>query len=475
MAVRQYIGARYVPVFYENSNNTAEWTSGVAYDPLTIVTYNGNVYTSKKAVPVDVGDPSSNPDYWVQTGIVNPIVTDLTERVEELEEKIPYIIIPVSESASGTVNSLAFNIVESGKSYIIPRGTYEVDLIQIDTKENFTITAEPGTVLKYTGSGAGQVLRIVRCSNFMISGLEIDSALQHANSFGFEFDENGVVIDCIGRNAKRSGVYHGGAAFAPQRGHANMKFIRCRAYNCTYGFSTGADNGYTNTHDIDMFYGEDLNCAYFCTDLAHSPGIGNLYTGSASTFTNALLKNCGVSELNDLNTGAAGDGTDGGVLILYAANNVTIDNVTILNDSNYGTVGAVIKGFFAGCKISNVSFSGDSKYAVYYGSPLCIMPNAPRTSGVSLYNEIRNLTMDSGTNTYILGIVPTQNAALMAANRLHIVFNANTSQYSDFDFTTNPINNSLIAVINRFNASAINNWSAFTLASLSASNTNFFW
>lgn len=71
MATRQYIGARYVPKFYENSNNTAEWQSGVIYEPLTIVTYNGNSYTSKKIVPASVGNPSSNPGYWVATGIYN--------------------------------------------------------------------------------------------------------------------------------------------------------------------------------------------------------------------------------------------------------------------------------------------------------------------------------------------------------------------------------------------------------------------
>ena len=71
MAIRQYIGARYVPKFYDNPNNTSEWLPNVIYEPLTIVTYGLNSYTSKKTVPASVGDPANNPNYWVATGNFN--------------------------------------------------------------------------------------------------------------------------------------------------------------------------------------------------------------------------------------------------------------------------------------------------------------------------------------------------------------------------------------------------------------------
>lgn len=82
--VRQYIGARYVPKFYENSSGTSEWRSGVIYEPLTIVTYNGNSYTSKTTVPAEIGDPSSNPAYWAATGLYNAQVETLRQQVETL-------------------------------------------------------------------------------------------------------------------------------------------------------------------------------------------------------------------------------------------------------------------------------------------------------------------------------------------------------------------------------------------------------
>lgn len=84
--VRQYIGARYVPKFYENSAGTAEWVAGVIYEPLTIVTYNGNSYTSKKPVPASVGNPSANPAYWVATGIYSAQVENLRQAVEAISE-----------------------------------------------------------------------------------------------------------------------------------------------------------------------------------------------------------------------------------------------------------------------------------------------------------------------------------------------------------------------------------------------------
>ena len=86
MAVRQYVGARYVPKFYEFNNGV--WQSNTEYEPLTIVQYNGNSYTSKKPVPSTIGDPSANPAYWVATGNYNAQVENYREEVIELNTNI---------------------------------------------------------------------------------------------------------------------------------------------------------------------------------------------------------------------------------------------------------------------------------------------------------------------------------------------------------------------------------------------------
>ena len=84
MATTQYIGARYVPKFFENGGGTAEWTANTQYEPLTIVTRNGNSYTSKKAVPASVGAPEDNAAYWASTGIYNQQVEQYRQEVEQL-------------------------------------------------------------------------------------------------------------------------------------------------------------------------------------------------------------------------------------------------------------------------------------------------------------------------------------------------------------------------------------------------------
>lgn len=84
MSTRQYIGARYVPKFYENSDNSSEWTPNTQYEPLTIVTLNGNSYTSKKTVPASVGSPALNGDYWASTGLYNAQVEAVRQLAESL-------------------------------------------------------------------------------------------------------------------------------------------------------------------------------------------------------------------------------------------------------------------------------------------------------------------------------------------------------------------------------------------------------
>lgn len=88
MATTQYIGARYVPKFFENSaTNDSTWAANTAYEPLTIVTWNGNSYTSKKAVPSGVGTPSANAEYWASTGMFNAQVETIREELEIVKDE----------------------------------------------------------------------------------------------------------------------------------------------------------------------------------------------------------------------------------------------------------------------------------------------------------------------------------------------------------------------------------------------------
>lgn len=80
MAVTQYIGARYVPLI------EGEWDNTRAYEPLSVVTYLGNSYTSKQAVPI--GAAITDQQFWVQTGNYNAQVEAYKQQVDRFDDRI---------------------------------------------------------------------------------------------------------------------------------------------------------------------------------------------------------------------------------------------------------------------------------------------------------------------------------------------------------------------------------------------------
>ena len=85
----QYIGARYVPIFYQNSldPNSSEWEVNVTYEPLTWVSLpNGYMYISKKEVPANIGTPASNPDYWLEAGQYNAYIQSLQDQIDDMKD-----------------------------------------------------------------------------------------------------------------------------------------------------------------------------------------------------------------------------------------------------------------------------------------------------------------------------------------------------------------------------------------------------
>lgn len=109
--VRQYIGARYVTKIYENSldPSSAEWESGVNYEPLTMVTYNNGSYLSKKDVPANVGNPAANPAFWVQTGFYNGQIASLQSQIDAINADIDAINDYLKVPTKNLVGNLILN------------------------------------------------------------------------------------------------------------------------------------------------------------------------------------------------------------------------------------------------------------------------------------------------------------------------------------------------------------------------------
>ena len=119
---RQYVGARYVPKFFD-WNGSAEWRTGVEYEALTIVTRNGNSYTSKKPVPSDIGEPENNPEYWIGTSLYNEQVEEYRQETENYNAQVKEYHTEVTTALTTLGNqTTAFNTVEDMKNAALSEG-----------------------------------------------------------------------------------------------------------------------------------------------------------------------------------------------------------------------------------------------------------------------------------------------------------------------------------------------------------------
>lgn len=102
--VRQYVGARYVPVFA----NPLEWSDTREYEPLTIVTYQGNSYTSMQYVPTSIS--IADTAYWALTGNFNAQVEAYRAEVRAFDDRINANAAAINANADAiNANTAAIN------------------------------------------------------------------------------------------------------------------------------------------------------------------------------------------------------------------------------------------------------------------------------------------------------------------------------------------------------------------------------
>lgn len=101
MTVREYIGARYVPIFM------GEWDNTATYEPLSIVMYQGASYTSRQYVPIGV--PITNETFWALSGNYNAQVEAYRQevltfdsRIDAVENKFPVGTVNIADDAVTT-------------------------------------------------------------------------------------------------------------------------------------------------------------------------------------------------------------------------------------------------------------------------------------------------------------------------------------------------------------------------------------
>ena len=106
MAVREYVGARYVPLFAD----PIEWNDKRTYEPLTIVEHEGNSYTSRQFVPL--GIDISNDDFWALTGNYNAQVEQYRQEVLAFDGRITKNTNDIAKNANdiAAVKTVADNL-----------------------------------------------------------------------------------------------------------------------------------------------------------------------------------------------------------------------------------------------------------------------------------------------------------------------------------------------------------------------------
>lgn len=108
-----YIGARYVPLIYQGSDGSANWEKDTVYEPLTIVLYNHETYTSKSFVPANILPTDTK--YWVKTSNFNAefmkienMVSDLSQNVDSLNDDMK----TAQDSISANANNISTNTAD---------------------------------------------------------------------------------------------------------------------------------------------------------------------------------------------------------------------------------------------------------------------------------------------------------------------------------------------------------------------------
>ena len=218
MAVTQYIGARYVPLFAE----PLQWDSSKSYEPLTIVYNEGNSYTSRQFVPA--GILISNEEYWALTGNYNAQIEQYRTEVARFDERITQNAngiatkAPISHASTATTYGVGsstnyghvklYNAVGTQSDGAITPNAVQSALANIQTSTDLlTIGDSYGDTSDQNRSWAYQLSKLLpNCTlhNYCVSGAgwnvggkKFENQLQKAASD--KLKPNLIVI-CGGRN-----------------------------------------------------------------------------------------------------------------------------------------------------------------------------------------------------------------------------------------------------------------------------------
>lgn len=266
MAVRQYVGARYVPKFKEPDIN---WEADMSYEAMTIVTYNNDSYTSKVPVPANIGTPPNNPDYWVLTGNFNGQLADYAKKVIEVTATANEAKAS-ADSAVEAINTLKASIDKTVKDYgaigdgvtddtqaitdcmskenvvIFPGGTYLITSPLNVPNDGMYFIGEHDSTLKASGSIIQSIMNTNGKSNLTITNIEFDGNSTTDYCLLVSEGDNNLVYDCY--------THHALVICIGVRGG-----LRCIIDRCKIEYTVGTAEGHLSNGGVAMFGAEEAS------------------------------------------------------------------------------------------------------------------------------------------------------------------------------------------------------------------------
>ena len=231
-----YIGARYVPKLVGEWDGTKE----TAYEPLIIVTYQGNSYTSRQYVPA--GIDISNTEYWVLTGNFNGQIESFRLTLEEINTKIKNTG-RVSVKDYGAVgdgiaddSDAIQSALDASDFVILPHGNYRITKTLTLSRGNQHIEGDTLDQPLITFDGQiGVAIRVTspRCylANFRVqtsNDSETFRPIDDTNYVGIKYEVGYNFINNVKIGGFNTGIYLNNCYV--------MRMYSVFVQNCYYGF-----------------------------------------------------------------------------------------------------------------------------------------------------------------------------------------------------------------------------------------------
>lgn len=304
MAVTQYIGARYVPLLAD----PLEWDNIRAYEPLTIVTYEGDSYTSRQFVPV--GMSITNNSYWAQTGNYSAQIEAYRQETARVSETLTSVETTAGTAASDAQSALAkigtgFDSTDTVRAAVNTLsgaiGTLPAGVTDIGTELGSLagdITSAEGDIdaIETTLTGFDATHQVKDYVDNAVASVETQLT-KHAIFIGDSFSTSHFVSDLNRWCYKVARALHMTPHIYAENGAG---FLRPgtsvgRNFNDLAGLAV-ADTAFTNDDVYYVFvYGglNDLRSEYIAT--AFTTGVHNVIDTCRAAFTNAQIVICGVN------------------------------------------------------------------------------------------------------------------------------------------------------------------------------------